>query len=76
MKKKIIVLGAGISGLAAAWWLHKDGYDVTVLDKNREAGGVMESIIQDNSLFDRGPNSGLGNFSVDFRNGKRSRIKR
>lgn len=59
MKKKIVVFGAGISGLAAAWWLHRDGYDITVLDRNREAGGVMESVMQDNSLFDRGPNSGL-----------------
>jgi len=59
MSKKIVVLGAGISGLTAAYWLHKDGFDVRVLDKNSEAGGVMESVFMDGFLFDRGPNSGL-----------------
>ncbi|MDZ7766065.1 MAG: FAD-dependent oxidoreductase [Melioribacteraceae bacterium] len=29
--KKIIVLGAGISGLATAYWLMKDGFDVHIL---------------------------------------------
>ncbi len=57
--KKIIIIGAGISGLATAFWLHKDGYDVTILERNSEAGGAMESIRQDGFLFDRGPNSGL-----------------
>lgn len=59
MKEKIVVIGAGISGLSTAYWLHKEGYKVTVLDKNREPGGVMESVFQENYLFDRGPNSGL-----------------
>jgi protoporphyrinogen/coproporphyrinogen III oxidase len=59
MSKKIIVLGAGISGLATAYWLNKQGYDITILDKNSEPGGVMESIASKDFLFDRGPNSGL-----------------
>jgi protoporphyrinogen/coproporphyrinogen III oxidase len=59
MSKKIVVIGGGISGLAAAYWLYKDGYDVEVLDKNSEPGGVMESIANEDFLFDRGPNSGL-----------------
>jgi protoporphyrinogen/coproporphyrinogen III oxidase len=59
MSKKIVVVGGGISGLSAAWWLNKDGHDILVLDKNSEPGGVMESISTDHFLFDRGPNSGL-----------------
>jgi protoporphyrinogen/coproporphyrinogen III oxidase len=59
MNKKIVMLGAGISGLTTAYWLYKDGYDVTVLDKNSEPGGVMESVPTEHFLFDRGPNSGL-----------------
>ncbi|MCX6150562.1 MAG: protoporphyrinogen oxidase [Ignavibacteriales bacterium] len=59
MSKKIIIFGAGISGLAAAYWLHKDGYDVTVLDKNSEAGGAMISREENGYLVDYGPNSGL-----------------
>lgn len=57
--KKIAVLGAGISGLSAAYWLFKEGYDVTVFDKNKEVGGSMESVFENDFLFDRGPNSGL-----------------
>ncbi len=29
----IIVIGAGVTGLSAAWWLARDGHDVVVLDK-------------------------------------------
>ena len=59
MNKKILVLGAGISGLTTAYWLHKEGYDVTVLEKKSEVGGSMESFWDSGYLFDRGPNSGL-----------------
>ena len=59
MNKKIVVLGAGVSGLTTAWLLQKKGFDVTVLEKNKEAGGAMESVLEDGYMFDRGPNSGL-----------------
>lgn len=59
MNKKVIVLGAGISGLTAAYLLHKDGYDVTVLEKNDTVGGSIETVIENGLLFDRGPNSAL-----------------
>jgi oxygen-dependent protoporphyrinogen oxidase len=59
MSKKITVLGGGISGLAASYWLFKAGYDVVVLEKNSEVGGAMESINENGYLFDSGPNSGL-----------------
>ncbi|HUX61879.1 MAG TPA: protoporphyrinogen oxidase [Ignavibacteriaceae bacterium] len=59
MNKKIVILGAGISGLSTAYLLDKDGFDVTVLEKNSEVGGSMESIWEDGFMFDRGPNSGL-----------------
>lgn len=58
-KIKIGILGAGISGLATAHWLVREGYDVTVLEKKSEAGGAMETIREDGFLADMGPNSGL-----------------
>jgi oxygen-dependent protoporphyrinogen oxidase len=58
-EKKIVVLGAGISGLTTAYLLKKEGFDVTILEKNIEAGGTMESTRIEGNLFDRGPNSGL-----------------
>ncbi len=30
---KILVLGSGIAGVTAAWWLLRDGHDVTVIDR-------------------------------------------
>ena len=30
----VVVIGAGVTGLSAAWWLARSGVDVTVLDKN------------------------------------------
>ncbi|MFM7594976.1 MAG: FAD-dependent oxidoreductase, partial [Flavobacteriales bacterium] len=34
MNKKATILGAGISGLSAAAFLAKSGWDVTILEKN------------------------------------------
>jgi protoporphyrinogen/coproporphyrinogen III oxidase len=59
MKKKVVVLGAGISGLTIAYLLNKDGYDVTVLEKKDGPGGSIETKTEADYLFDRGPNSGL-----------------
>ena len=64
MKKKVVVLGAGISGLTIAYLLNKDGYDITVLEKNEEPGGSIETKVEDGFLFDRGPNSGLETHSL------------
>ena len=58
-KKKITILGAGISGLATAYWLHKEGFDITILETKSEAGGAMETIRENGFLIDLGPNSGL-----------------
>ncbi len=35
---KIIVLGAGVIGITAAWFLNKKGYEVTVIDRQPNAG--------------------------------------
>jgi len=58
-KKQIVILGAGISGLATAYWLNKDGFDVKILEAKSEAGGTMETSREEGFLIDYGPNSGL-----------------
>lgn len=42
---KVAVVGAGPSGLAAAYFLAKAGLDVTVLDKRDKPGGTVQHII-------------------------------
>ena len=42
--KKIAVIGAGLSGLACACELKKAGYDVTVFEKEAQAGGAIKLI--------------------------------
>ena len=58
-EKKIVIIGAGISGLTTAYLLFKEGYDVVVLEQKDKVGGSIETVNADGFLFDRGPNSGL-----------------
>lgn len=55
--KKIIVVGAGVSGLAAAVRLQKLGYDVTLYEKEGQPGGKMNQIKENGFTFDVGPPS-------------------
>lgn len=55
MKKKIVVVGAGIGGLATAALLAKDGHQVTVLEKNSLVGGRARYLYLNGFIFDMGP---------------------
>jgi indolepyruvate ferredoxin oxidoreductase alpha subunit len=45
LNKSIAVIGAGPAGLSAAYDLIRAGYDVTVFDKEKEAGGLLKFAI-------------------------------
>src|SRR6185436_5341726 len=53
--KKVTVIGAGFSGLAAATCLAHEGFDVTVLEKNSMAGGRARQFSAEGFMFDMGP---------------------
>ncbi|MGP1906566.1 phytoene desaturase family protein [Metabacillus sp. JX24] len=55
MAKKIIVIGAGPGGLAAAMNLASQGYQVDVYEKQPYVGGRNASIELDGFTFDMGP---------------------
>src|SRR3989304_2645013 len=58
-QNKIVIIGAGISGLTIAYLLNKLGHDIAVLEKKKEPGGSIETVIEKEFLFDKGPNSAL-----------------
>jgi protoporphyrinogen/coproporphyrinogen III oxidase len=52
---RVIVAGAGLSGLACAFDLARGGADVRLLEASSDAGGVVGTIERDGFLFEKGP---------------------
>jgi phytoene desaturase len=55
LKRKVIIIGSGFSGLSAAAFMAKAGYDVTVLEKHNTPGGRARQLKTDGFTFDMGP---------------------
>lgn len=55
MKNRIVVIGAGLSGLASAALLAKHGFQVTILEKNDKVGGRAQKLEDKGFLYDIGP---------------------
>jgi phytoene desaturase len=53
--KKVAIIGSGFSGLSAAACLAKEGYEVTVFEKNDSAGGRARRLTSSGFTFDMGP---------------------
>jgi oxygen-dependent protoporphyrinogen oxidase len=52
-----IIIGAGISGLVAAYGLKKSGRAVLLIESSDRVGGVIQSQDAEGFLIERGPNS-------------------
>jgi phytoene desaturase len=55
MKKNCIVIGSGFASLSAACYLAKDGWNVSVYEKNDSLGGRASQFVKDGFTFDMGP---------------------
>ena len=53
-KKTVVVIGAGIGGIATSVFLAKNGYSVRVYEKNSSPGGRCGQITRDGHRFDLG----------------------
>lgn len=57
--RHVVIIGGGISGLTAAFWLKENGVPVTVLERESVAGGTMRTMQDGGWMVETGPNSAL-----------------
>ncbi|MGC6424566.1 MAG: protoporphyrinogen oxidase [Lentimonas sp.] len=55
--RRTCIIGAGISGLALAWQIKRQGGNVIVLEQSKFVGGSMRSTRDGDYLAEEGPNS-------------------
>ncbi|PIB27726.1 phytoene dehydrogenase [Maribacter sp. 4U21] len=55
MAKKVIVIGSGFSSFSAACYLAKEGFEVSIYEKNRTVGGRASQFTKEGFTFDMGP---------------------
>lgn len=53
-KYDIVIIGSGLSGLICGYVLSKEGYNVCVLEKNKQVGGCLQTFARDKCIFDVG----------------------
>ena len=56
-KQRIVVLGAGPAGIAAAWRLSEQGHEVIVLERDSAVGGMGKTITVGKYAVDYGPHT-------------------
>ncbi len=55
MGKSVIIIGSGFASLSASCYLAKQGFDVSIYEKNKTVGGRARQFVRDGFTFDMGP---------------------
>ncbi len=55
MAHKVLIVGGGISGLSAAYYLSKAGIRPTLIEKAPQPGGVIQTTVRDGCILEAGP---------------------
>src|SRR6186713_2187466 len=55
MSSSVVIVGSGFAGLSAASFMAKQGWKVTVLEKNSTPGGRACQLKENGFTFDMGP---------------------
>jgi all-trans-retinol 13,14-reductase len=50
-KQEIVIIGSGIGGLISGAILAKEGYKITVLEKNKQIGGCLQIFVRNKHIF-------------------------
>ncbi len=61
MKEKqtdVVIIGAGLTGLATAFFLKEKGKRVLVVERSAQAGGAIRTYREQGYIFESGPNTG------------------
>ncbi|ASQ89801.1 amine oxidase [Prosthecochloris sp. GSB1] len=58
--KRVVVVGAGVGGLATAALLARKGFDVTVFERQGSPGGCASTFMREGYRFDAGATVGCG----------------
>ncbi|HAQ39296.1 MAG TPA: phytoene desaturase, partial [Saprospirales bacterium] len=51
----VVVIGSGFAGLSTASFMAREGWSVTVIEKNETAGGRARQLKDKGFTFDMGP---------------------
>ncbi len=54
-KEKVVILGGGIAGLAAAWRLSKKNFEVHVIEISNRPGGLAGGVEWNGNIYEFGP---------------------
>lgn len=55
----IIIIGAGLTGLSIGYYLKKAGRKITIIERENNPGGVINTLREDGFIFETGPNTGV-----------------
>jgi len=54
MSKHVIIIGSGLGGLTTGYILSKNGYKVSILEKNAQFGGCLQTFTRSGIVFETG----------------------
>jgi oxygen-dependent protoporphyrinogen oxidase len=60
VRHKALIIGGGISGLSAAYYLSKAGIHPKLLERKPRIGGVIQTSVQQGCVLEEGPDGFLG----------------
>ena len=59
MSRKVVIVGGGITGLSAAYYLNKAGIRATLIERSARLGGVVRTEQEQGCVLETGPDSFL-----------------